>query len=864
MNAEKSEKAVFYQPVNELLPHPPGLVQARRHPRRPFFRKLLVHASFSLTLFLLYKALSTSCFVDLKKDWQAYHDKKSSESYDSYIKRIEDGYLAVPSAESALAASRDYATHPHLAGAVEDFQDAKDILALFQSEFGIPAPATEPIYPAGSPESREATLSSISKLSKPAAWVDIYYPVMNTGNADGLAVELLGESDQPIWKANLLEDGDPRDETAAKYKDAIPPWHGLSAGGEAIGQLVYANYGTKDDYDKLVGAGVDLTGKIVLTRYGANFRGLKVQGAAERGALGVLIYSDPRDDGSVTVENGYEPYPAGPARNPSSVQRGSVMYLSIYPGDPTTPGYPAYENATRIEATNIPTIPSLPLSWANAKLLFEEELGGVLEGTKLNGRVGSRKVRMVNDVDTKVTPIWNTMAAIPGHIKDEVVLLGCHRDAWVMGAADPTSGTVSLREVVRGLGALYKRGWKPLRTIVIASWDAEEYGLIGSTEWGEDFAEWIQAHVVSYVNVDVSVGGSRWDAGASPSLTHLIQRSAQDVPHPTDAQKTLWDARFDVGPYNGPVDAGFARMWDEKTSNAPHIDPLGSGSDYTVFLQRLGVASSDQGFGMTPTDAPYHYHSIYDSQMWQEVYADPGFHKHVAVAQNLGLMTLRLTDSIILPLNTTQYALELDSYVDIVIQSAYRGDILPDLYPLRKAIAKLQDASFKLDEEKASAETAFRKALKNIDRARDPRVVRRIIQWIKEHLGIGALQVQDLRFGALKWMSSVTESSLSGPDICRSRSKGPLCDFVRAAKRVRVANQKLAAFERGFISEDGIKDREWFKHLGVAPGKHTGYAPTTLPGLTEAILIEEDLDLAEYEAARLTTLIENLADFLEV
>lgn len=855
MNAEKSENAGFYQ---ELLPHPPGLVQARRHSRGPVFRKFLVLGSFALIFLLLYKAHSISCFVGLKED------RKYSESYDSYIKRIEEGYLAIPSTDSALAASRDYATHPHLAGAVEDFQDAKDILALFQSEFGIPTPVTEPIYPAGSPESREATLSTSSKLSKPAAWVDIYYPVMNTGNADGMVVELLSESDQSIWKADLLEDGDPRDETAAKYKHFVPPFHGFSAAGEAVGQLVYANYGTHDDYEKLVGAGVDLTGKIVLARYGANFRGLKVQGAAERGAVGVLIYSDPRDDGSVTVENGYKPYPAGPARNPTSIQRGSVMYLSVYAGDPTTPGYPAYENATRVDATNTPNIPSLPLSWANAKLLFEEELGGVPEGTKLNGRVGSRKVRMVNDVDAKVTPIWNTMAAIPGHIKDEVVLLGCHRDAWVMGAADPTSGTVSLHEVVRGLGALYKRGWKPLRTIVIASWDAEEYGLIGSTEWGEDFADWIQEHVVSYVNVDVSVSGSRWETSASPSLAHLIQRSAQDVPHPTDAQKTLWDAHFDVGPYEGPMDVEFARMWDTKTSNEPRIGPLGSGSDYTVFLQRLGVASSDQGFGGTPTDAPYHYHSIYDSQMWQEVYADPGFYKHVAVAQNLGLLTLRLTDSIILPLNTTQYALELDSYVDTVSESTYREEILPDLFPLRKAIAKLQDASLKLDEEKVSAEKAFLDALKKIGRAHDPRIVRRIIQWIKEHLGIGTQEVQDLRFGALKWMSSVTESKFSETEIWKSYGKGPLYDFIRAAKRVRVANQKLMAFERGFLSEDGIKDREWYRHLGVAPGKHLGYAPTTLPGLTEAIVYDEDRELAEYEAARLTTLIENLADFLEV
>jgi N-acetylated-alpha-linked acidic dipeptidase len=225
---------------------------------------------------------------------------------------------------------------------------------------------------------------------------------------------------------------------------------------------------------------------------------------------------------------------------------------------------------------------------------------------------------------------------------------------------------------------------------------------------------------------------------------------------------------------------------------------------------------------------------------------------------------LRLTDSIILPLNTTQYALELDSYVDTVIKSTYREEILPDLFPLREAIAKLQDASFKLDEEKAAAEEAFHKALKKIGRLRNPRVVRRVIRWIKEHLGIGAQEVQDLRFDALQWMSSVTESSFSETGAYKSHGKGPLRDFIQAVKRVRVANQKLVAFERGFLSEGGIKDREWYRHLAVAPGKHLGYAPTTLPGLTEAIVYDESHELAEYEAARLTTLIENLADFLEV
>ncbi|EIW82298.1 Zn-dependent exopeptidase, partial [Coniophora puteana RWD-64-598 SS2] len=286
----------------------------------------------------------------------------------------------------------------------------------------------------------------------------------------------------------------------------------------------------------------------------------------------------------------------------------------MYPGDPTTPGYPAYENATRIESGNVPRIPSLPISWNNAQVLFEE-LGGIDEGRKVSGKTGSRKVRMVNQVDTKVTPIWNTMAAIPGHVKDEVVIVGCHRDAWVMGAADPTSGTVSLIEVVKGLGALLKKGWKPLRTILIASWDAEEYGLVGSTEYGEDFAEWIQEHAVAYINVDVSVAGSRWTSSASPSLVDLIRRSAEEIPHPTEASRTLWDAQTDIGPFLVNQEANIS---DATIQAKPSVGPLGSGSDYTVFLQRLGVASSDEGFGMTASDAVYHYHSIYDSQFWQE------------------------------------------------------------------------------------------------------------------------------------------------------------------------------------------------------------------------------------------------------
>ncbi|EAU84674.2 vacuolar protein sorting-associated protein 70 [Coprinopsis cinerea okayama7 len=828
-------------------------------------------------------------------------------------------FLTVPNAESALGASRKYATHPHLAGAPEDFEDARTILRLFQQEFGIRKPKEEPIFRAGSRQSRHATLGLTRGFlpKRPTAWIDTYFPILNT------------PLDRHLQKKKATH----WTEDAAKYRLAVPVWHGLSFHGEATGNLVYANYGTQEDYKVLLEKGVNFTDKIVLTRYGRIFRGLKVKaqaplpqrpllahhynqikGAQELGAAGVLIYSDPRDDGVVTVDNGYSPYPQGPARNPSSVQRGSVQYLSLYPGDPTTPGYPAYEDAIRQEGVNIPSIPSLPISWANAQVLLKE-LKGADETTtsderQLSGRISKRKVKVRNHVDNKVTPIWNTMSSIPGHIKDEVVLIGCHRDgiqlvvllllprltfvwpAWGLGAADPTSGTVSLHEMIRGL-------------VVIASWDGEEYGLVGSTEWGEDFEQWISDHVVAYLNVDVSVDGSRFNVGASPSLALLIKRTAQDILHPTDSNRTLWDARNDEGPYKGfnasSVDPDFGRMYEadeaERKSIATGVTSLGSGSDYTVFLQRIGVsplrlfledilnvlsfqvASSDQGFGPTPSDPVYHYHSIYDSQRWQEVYGDPTFERHVAIAKHLGLLGLRLADSIIIPLNTTQYALELDDYLDKVVSlTSKKSNLNPDFSTLRKSIKHVQHASLALDHEKVEAEKKFKEILAKLPHQRPHGAHHRVVQvwrFVKYQMSrafgfITGPETPHRRQcrgghsaeGLLEMASSVEESELD-------KFPFPVRKFIKAAKRVGRANKKLIAFERGFISKDGIRDREWYRHLGVAPGKwlgggttkvaRVGYGATTLPALTEAIAEKLNATEVQYEIDRLVELLDNLA-----
>lgn len=725
-------------------------------------------------------------------------------------REAETLFLSIPNEESALATSCLFTSEPHMAGTSGDFESAKSFLAILQDELGIkPLPGDLPIFRAGTNESRSATLD-ISSYTKPMAWIDTYFPILNTPLNHSL--EILGTHGNPVWVAELEEVSDEADPYAAMYATATPAWHGLSRGGEALGKLVYAHYGRKQDYDALLEAGVNFTGKIVLTRYGGNFRGLKVKRAQELGAAGVLIYSDPRDDGTVTSKNGYKAYPHGPARNPTSVQRGSVHFNSLYPGDPTTPGYPSYEDSVRTEGLSRPTIPSLPISWKNAEILLKW-----LDHTE------EPVVRLVNNVDDKITPIWNVMGVIPGHIRDEVVVVGGHRDAWVLGASDPSSGTTSMLEAVRGFGQLLTKGWKPLRSIVIASWDAEEFGLIGSTEWGEDFTEWIRDHVVAYVNIDTSVSGSRLRTSASPLLAHLLMQTAIQIPHPTSEGRTLWDARDDRGTLFGDnFDSEILDM-----DHAAHLSvdnlgvrPLGSGSDYTVFLQYIGVPCAEACFTSTLHDPVYHYHSVFDTQRWQELYGDPTFSRHVAIAKHIGLQVLRLSGDLVLPLNTTHYSLQLEAYVDQVMTLATAASIDIDFSPLRHSIHNLQAASLDLDIEKAKTEHKTRAALRSL-----------------------------VRYGQ--------HCFPPGTGFWEQR-------LLRVLKRAKAINRKLIAFERAFISKDGIKGREWFKHLGVAPGKWLGYGATTLPGITEAITLDGDPVAVAHEIERLKGVIDNLVEEIRV
>lgn len=400
----------------------------------------------------------------------------------------EELFLTVPNNASVAAASYRYTKQQHMAGTGNGLLSALLLKSEYERFLGLPVSGPdERVYPAGSPENQAAVRSLVHDDLEPSVWVDTYYPIMNAPVSR--SVEIINDDTGAVeWRAKLREDiveGDP----TSIDRDEIPVFHGLSASGNVTGPIVYAGYGTFDDFAKLKAAGVSLEGSIALVRYGGIFRGLKIKFAQEAGAIGCLIYSDPGDDGEVTEKNGYKPYPEGPARQASSVQRGSVQFLSLYPGDPSTPGYPAYENATRLEKlSNMPSIPSLPISYQDALPLLQSLQGQGKRASEISDRwdggldidyyvgPGNKQVRFVNEVDTKVIPIQNVFAVIPGILRDEIVMIGNHRDAWVLGGADPSSGTASMNEIMRGFSALMKKGWKPLRTIVVASWDAEEYG----------------------------------------------------------------------------------------------------------------------------------------------------------------------------------------------------------------------------------------------------------------------------------------------------------------------------------------------------------------------------------------------------
>jgi len=537
-------------------------------------------------------------------------------------RRWEDDFRAVPKPDSAREHLRRLTAEPHIAGTKEDYATAIYVRDQMRS-YGLTA-----------------------ELKEYDVWLN--YP-----RSDSI-VELLGPQRVRLSTREAIV---PEDPTSANSK-ITPLFNGYSASGDVTAPLVYANYGLPPDYEALQKAGVDVKGKIVLVRYGNSFRGVKAKVAQDLGAVGCLIYSDPADDGYMQGDV----YPKGPWRPVASGQRGSVQYLFKYPGDPLTPGKPAVPGVPRISLeeayADIPRIPVQPLGYDEARRLIRPLKGpvrpkGFQGGFDFAYHVGGTndvKVHLKTDMDYRSRTIWDVVARIDGGAeKDRWVVMGNHRDAWVFGAVDPNSGTAAMLETARAFAQLLKEGWKPQRTIVLCSWDGEEYGLIGSTEWAEEYAEQLQQKAVAYLNVDVAVSGANFGASAVPSLWKLIRSAARDVKDPKTG-KTIyeqWQQR--VREQRGETD-------DPKTE-AP-IGALGSGSDYTPFLQHLGIPSTDMGFG-----GDYGvYHSSFDSFYWMSHFGDPTFGYHAAAAQLWGTMAMRLADADALPFDYTDYASQLREF----------------------------------------------------------------------------------------------------------------------------------------------------------------------------------------------------------
>lgn len=545
--------------------------------------------------------------------------------------KIEQQFLRVPEAKLAGEELKALTAEPHVAGTPEDHKTAEYVAQKFR-EAGL---ETE-IVP-------YRVLMNYPKVVK----VEAYSP-------DGKLL-MTGPQREHV-------NGDP-------YQDnpnVIMPFNGSSGSGDVTGEVVYANYGRLEDFDKLAADHIDLHGKIVICRYGANFRGVKVYIAEQRGAAGVLIYSDPQDDGYYKGD----PYPEGPWRPETGVQRGSVQYLFNYPGDPETPGVAStldLPDSQRVNPDgNQPHIISIPISYHDAAPILQALKGpGVPQGWqgalpfRYHVGPGGVKVHLVSQQDYQRRLIWDVIGKVKGsEFPDDSVIVGNHRDAWVYGAVDPNSGTAAMLEAVHGVGALLKSGWHPQRTILFCSWDAEEEGLIGSTEWVEQHVQPLE-HAVAYFNIDVGVSGPNFSAAAVPSLKRFERQIAQSVPSPSGG--TVYDAWRNAR----------AEGNEHRPSNAPsdgdvRVGDLGSGSDFTPFLQHVGVPSTDVG-----SNGPYGvYHSVFDNYAWFTMNADPHFEYLQEMARVLGLEAIRMADTEVLPYDYETYARDIHSYLETAKKKA--------------------------------------------------------------------------------------------------------------------------------------------------------------------------------------------------
>jgi N-acetylated-alpha-linked acidic dipeptidase len=597
------------------------------------------------------------------------------------------------------------------------------------------------------------------------------------------------------FKASLEEPPLPEDQTSSQKAEQLPVYNAYSIDGDVTGDVVYVNFGVPKDYEELERRGIDVRGKIVLARYFGSWRGIKPKVAAEHGAIGCIIYSDPHEDGYFQGDV----YPHGAYRSARGAQRGSVMDMPLYPGDPLTPGIGATASAKRLAVKDAPTltkIPVLPISYDDAFPLLQA-LGGSVAPEGWRGSLpttyhlgpGPTKVHLKLEFDWTMATTYDVIARMPGSERpDQWILRGNHHDAWVNGAEDPVSGQVALLEEARVLGELARSGWRPKRTILYCAWDGEEEGLLGSTEWAEAHAEELRAHAAVYINSDGN-GRGFFSAAGSHSLEAFVNQAARDVTDPHKGMSVADRLR------SQRLVRGSAEEQKEARDRAElRLEALGSGSDYTVFIDHLGIASLNVGFGGESGGGIYH--SIYDSFDWYVRFGDPDFSYGATLVKTAGRLVLRLANADVLPYQFTGSAEAIALYA--------------------KEVAKLADDS---REETAKKNLLIKEG--RFEAVADPR---------EPYVPPKAQEpVPPIDFAPLREAVARLEASARSYDRARQeRGELPL----EARKRL---DDVLRASEQALTGQEGLPRRPWYRHLIYAPGFYTGYGVKTLPGIREAL-----------------------------
>jgi N-acetylated-alpha-linked acidic dipeptidase len=724
----------------------------------------ILFSGLALTLAATYKVAKVSA------------DDQPLAGYSSESSRAErqweEKFREIPSPENLRAYMQHLSARPHNVGTAYDKENAEWIAAKFK-DFGLDTHIEQ---------------------------FDVLYPTPKER-----LVELVEGG--PKFSAKLQEPALKDDPTSSQQAEQLPTYNAYSRDGDVTAPLVYVNYGIPEDYEQLDRMGVSVKGKIVIARYFHSWRGIKPKVAAEHGAIGCLIYSDPHEDGYVQGET----FPKGAWRPADGVQRGSVADMPFYPGDPLTPGVGATKDAKRLkieDAATITKIPVLPISYADAQPLLEALTGRVAPpewrgglGITYHVGPGDAKVHLKVKSNWGTKPVYDVIAKIPGAtFPDEWVLRGNHHDAWVNGAEDPTSGMVAVLEEGRALGELLKAGWKPKRTIIYCAWDGEEPGLLGSTEWAEAHYDELRAHAVAYINSD-SNGRGYFAIEGSHTLEKFANDIARDITDP-ETKLSTWKR-------NHLHQIAEAKSHEDREKTRQRADErigaLGSGSDYTAFLQHDGVASMNIAFG--GEDGGGIYHSIYDDFYWYTHFSDTNFQYGRALAQTGGTAILRLADADLLPFEFGDFADTMDTYVKELKTLA------------QKMQADIQERNREIEEGVFQATDDPKKPL-----------VAPPVETVPPYLNFAPLDnaIGALGRSAMEYRKALEKINANGGSA------------ITAAASLSVAslsevNKLLIESERKLTNAEGLPNRPWFKHQIYAPGFYTGYAAKTMPAVREAI-----------------------------